>query len=211
MNVVRGVLIADGSSDAILLGPLKWLAGRLRPDLALDVSIAPNCGSLADRMAEAFRDPSPDLVFVHRDAEKETAPKRREEIAIAWKLAPASADVWVPIVPVRMTEAWFLFDEKAIRWAAGNPNGSVVLTLPSKNKWESQPDPKKTLFDALKVASGLRGRRLSKFNLDAARRNLAEFIEDYSVLSDLPAFSQLETDFRAAFEKLRPEQQGTSS
>ncbi len=38
--------------------------------------------------------------------------------------------VTVPIVPVTMTEAWLLFDERAIRRAADNPAGENSLQLP---------------------------------------------------------------------------------
>jgi hypothetical protein len=36
----------------------------------------------------------------------------------------------IPVVPVRMTEAWLLADEFAIRSAPGNPNGTQSLDLP---------------------------------------------------------------------------------
>jgi len=56
----------------------------------------------------------------------------------------------VPAVPVRMTEAWLLFDEAAIRRAAGCPNGSMPLELPSLKTSEDIPDPKTILHEALR-------------------------------------------------------------
>ncbi len=57
------------------------------------------------------------------------------------------------IVPVRMQEPWLLFDEQAIRWAAGNPGGKTALALPRLTQLESLPDPKETLYGLLVTAS----------------------------------------------------------
>jgi hypothetical protein len=57
-------------------------------------------------------------------------------------------DVKLPVVcviPVKMTEAWLLIDEKAIREAAGNPKGRQPLNLPKPSKTEELSDPKETL------------------------------------------------------------------
>lgn len=64
--------------------------------------------------------------------------------------ATVSVDVAiVAAVPVRMIEAWLLFDESAIRLAAGNPNGTTPLGLPGMPRAESVPDPKLLLRDAM--------------------------------------------------------------
>jgi predicted ATPase len=73
-------------------------------------------------------------LFVHRDAERELLEKRVAEIhsvvseAAQTKLVPPV----VCVIPVRMQEAWFLFDESALRRAAGNPNGKQPLTKSGK-------------------------------------------------------------------------------
>ena len=64
---------------------------------------------------------------MHRDAEREFARTRLAEIEAAIKSATEAAleliaVKCVRIVPVRMTEAWFLFDEAAIRRAANRPH-----------------------------------------------------------------------------------------
>lgn len=69
----------------------------------------------------------------------------------------------MPVVPVRMTEAWLLFDQLSIRAAAGNPRGVEELNLPKLDTIENIPDPKATLYKALTLASGLSTRRRSKF------------------------------------------------
>ncbi|HUT94205.1 MAG TPA: hypothetical protein VMY37_32390 [Thermoguttaceae bacterium] len=99
----------------------------------------------------------------------------------------------VPVVPVRMTEAWLLFDEKAIRRAAGNPNGTDPLQVPVRQA-EDIPDPKAVLHEALRTASGLSGRRRQKFNVRDAVHRVGEYIDDFSPLRRLSAFQRLEED-----------------
>lgn len=100
------------------------------------------------------------------------------------------------VVPVRMTEAWLLIDEAAIRRAAGNPNGRVELTLPSLRTLENLPDPKQTLNELLRTACELRGRRLAQFRRDEAARRVrvADLVDDFSPLLHLPAFQRLQEE-----------------
>jgi hypothetical protein len=91
-----------------------------------------------------------------------------------------------------MTEAWLLFDEAALRHAAGNPNGRNPLNLPELSDIEQIPNPKEILFKVLREASGLTARRLKKFNLPGARIRITELISDFSPLLALPAFQALE-------------------
>jgi hypothetical protein len=86
-------------------------------------------------------DPEFDVLVVHRDAEAQTVDHRLaeiqaalEDVALQWYL--------IPVIPVRMTEAWLLLDESAIRVVAGRPTGIDPLNLPSVWSVESEPDPK---------------------------------------------------------------------
>jgi hypothetical protein len=54
-----------------------------------------------------------------------------------------------------MTEAWLLIDERPIRLAAGNPNGTQNLDLPDIRTLEDIPNPKHVLRGALLAATGL--------------------------------------------------------
>jgi len=96
------------------------------------------------------------------------------------------------VIPVQMTEAWLLFDEVALRHAAGNPNGKNPLKLPELSKIEQIPNPKEILFQILREASELTARRLKKFNLAGARIRITELIDDFSPLLALRAFQALE-------------------
>lgn len=133
--------------------------------------------------------------MVHRDAERETSQKRVLEIM------DASAEVIVPIVPavpIRMLESWLLCSEEAIRIAADNPNGQSPLNLPLIGRVENTPDPKEVLFNALRSASELSGRRLNKFRVEQRRHRVAELIEDFSPLRSLVSFQEFEATFVAA-------------
>lgn len=97
------------------------------------------------------------------DAERESRAVRQGEIETAVSASLNTVSYWIPVIPVRMTEAWLLIDERAIRQAADNPNGSVPLNLPSVSRLERFPDPKALLNELLIEASEKTGRRRAKF------------------------------------------------
>ena len=99
----------------------------------------------------------------------------------------------IGVIPVRMIEeAWLLFDEVAIRKAAGNPNGKIQIVLPELKTLEQLPDPKEKLHMILREASELKGRRLKKLNTHQCIHRITELIEDFSFLRQLSAFQILE-------------------
>jgi hypothetical protein len=102
----------------------------------------------------------------------------------------------VCVIPVRMTEAWLMFDETAIRRASGNPNGNVPLDLPPLKNLESLADPKEVLHKALCKASQRHGRRLKKWRPDEAVAWITHHAGDFSPLRQLPAFAALEEDVK---------------
>jgi hypothetical protein len=132
-----------------------------------------------------------DILFIHRDAEAQPALNRRQEIAAR---ASVVNTPYVPVVPIRMTEAWLLFDEQAIRSAVGNPNGTVDLRLPATAALEDLPDPKQVLHMALTTASELNRRRRSSFRPRERVHQIPNYIDDFSPLRALSAFRQLEAD-----------------
>jgi hypothetical protein len=95
-----------------------------------------------------------------------------------------------------MQETWLLFNENAIRSAAGNRNGSMQLTIPPLSELETLPNPKDHLHNLLRQASGLHGRRLENFNVRNQVRRVTDFINDYSPLRELSAFLALENDIK---------------
>ncbi len=102
----------------------------------------------------------------------------------------------VPVIPIRMQEAWLLIDESALRRAAGNPNGRIKLEMPRPESLEDIKDPKQVLHRLLLQASGQTGRRRSKFNPHRQAMRIGELIDDYGALKQLSAFRKVETSIQ---------------
>jgi hypothetical protein len=189
VGILTYTLITDGSSDRVLKFPLEWLLREQHGLVPIGnyASRRRRCRSLRDRVRIALREYPCDLLVIHRDAETVERQRRVQEIRGA--LQEHYAQPAVCLVPVRMTEAWLIINEQLLREAAGNPSGAVPLELPRLHEIESIPDPKTKLHELLRLASGLRGRRLKKFQPDQAVHRLGELISDYSALRELPAFN----------------------
>lgn len=204
MNPVRFTLIADGAGDRRLVPIVQW---TLRQYVEREILgswadlyfVNPRPRTLKERVGAAIKLYPADLFVVHRDAEAEPAERRYQEISAS--LAGMNLDV-VRLVPVRMQEAWLLFNEPAIRHAAKNPHGRQRLDIPRLQQLEALPDPKGRLIALLQEASGLTGRRLRAFQAERAAHRLSELIEDFSPLRALPAFRQFEDEVEIAAEGL---------
>ncbi len=210
MALLRYTLVGDGPGDARLTHVIDWVLRtdpkrRVRKVKAQVAELRwlrePPAG-LKERIEAGFQQFPCDLLFVHRDAERESVEKRQEEIAEA--TAEAGLPPYVPVVPVRMTEAWLLIDETAIRKAADNPNGTTPVDLPPLKKLEALPDPKRVLEDGLFTASELSGRHRKRFKrrLSAAMMRVAALIDDYSPLRELVAFRTFEDEMNRALDQL---------
>lgn len=153
-------------------------------------------------MAAVREEFQPHMLFVHRDAEAQDPELRHREI-------PDVGLALVRVVPVRMTEAWLLFAEAPIRRAAGRPGGGPPLELPAMSRVEELPDPKSRLRELLVLAAAARGRRLVQLRRDlpAAVHRVAELIEDFSPLRQLPAFARFERDCRSVYRQHGSRQQ----
>lgn len=202
--MIAATLLTDGSSDRVLIPILRWLCGEWTTEAVeirwADLTYLPRPPrTLTERARVAVELHPCDLLFVHRDAEREPAEHRHQEVAEA----VGSVVPWVAVVPVRMQEAWLLHEEQALREAAGRPAGREPLNLPPTQRVESLPDPKAVLHEALKKASGTRGRRAQAFSPVRAAHRLADSIRDWSALRTLSAFQRLEADTRAALQALR--------
>ena len=204
MNI-QYTLLSDESSDQALLPILSFVlrergAETVEPQWADIRRLREPPQALPDKIRVAYDLYPCDLLFVHRDAERDGHEFRREEIIRA--LDAAGMDVAsVCVVPVRMTETWLLIDEGAIREAAGRPRGRAILNLPQLRRLEEEADPKAVLRQALRDASELRGRRLRDFPVTQRVRRVAELIGDYSALRGLSAFRALEREVQMALNQ----------
>ena len=200
MKEIRYTLLSDGSSDKALLPILSWLLYQHCSEYAIQSQWA-DLGRLPKppkklpgkirRCVELY---SCNLLFVHRDSEGISGKKRAAEIRQA--LADTTHPPAVCVVPVRMTEAWLLSDEMAIRKAASNPHGKQLLQLPGMKDIEKLPNPKQVLYDLLRMASGTTSkRRLKRLAVNSLAFRVSEFTSSFTLLRELNAFEDFEKEF----------------
>jgi len=206
MSGIRYTLLGDGSSDRLLNHPIRWALRTMGVSVEIgqwaDLSrVRPRPRDLHARVRVAIDLYPAQLLLVHRDAEGRTREERVQEVRDA---ARQVADLHVAVVPVRMTEAWFLHDEAAIRHASGNSNGTIGLSLPRPARVGDEHDPKETLRAALIEASELSGARRRKKAKDfpAMRTRVAELIEDFESMRAAPAFAAFLDDLAMALRAL---------
>ncbi|MDZ4767015.1 MAG: DUF4276 family protein [Chloroflexota bacterium] len=209
MREITCTLIADGSSDIVLLPILRWLFHQHSDHPArfewadLRTRVEPP-STLDQRIVVALMLRPCEVLFIHRDAERESYGARKQEIERAVESARRQTSLpnWIGVIPVRMQEAWLLWDETAIRQAVGNPNGKTRLDLPAINRLERIEDPKAQLHDLLRQASERSPRRLKDFNPAKQAHRIVEMIDDFAPLRQLAAFERLEHDLAALLQTL---------
>jgi hypothetical protein len=202
MSSLRYTLLTDGSSDRALIPIINWLLRQYLVNHEIqsewaDLSRLPMPPKdLSKRIEFAVTLYPCDVLFIHRDAETHSLEHRSQEIEEKLNSLIQLQVSAIKVIPVRMTEAWLLFNEGAIRTAASNPSGKIFIELPNANNLESIPDPKAVLHDALKQASQLSGRRLKKFRPHNCVYRISELIDDFSPLRTLSAFRAMEAEIQ---------------
>ncbi len=208
MPDLRFTLLPEGGSDRALIPLLTWLLRDIGVNRAIQSNLADvwrlreRPRGLTEKIIRSIELYPCDLLFIHRDSDREPQESRITEIQDAVQDAQQSVTISpvVCVVPVRMQEAWLLFDAAAIRRAAGNPNGREMLRLPELRRIESLPDPKAELYNLIRTASGLRGHRLRRLKVQALSSRASQvssYITDFTPLRALNAFRRLETQLRA--------------
>lgn len=175
-------VIADGGTDRVLVPIIQWAIHRLDPDVEI---LEPTFSKRKAPIHDFLHTYEPDtmLSFVHRDSENSSLDERLQEFANVVR-----NDV-VPVVPVRMSEAWLLVDGSAIARAADRP--SHIVIVPEAAELERLADPKLRLEQLLFEAAGSpTGRRLKNFRRSIVDRrvSVASHIGNFSPLEALPAF-----------------------
>ncbi len=208
MNELRYTLVAEGSSDAAILPILDWLLKQngvrcpIQPVWAdLRALPLPDRLKYSDKIRISLVYYPCDLLFVHRDADRETREKRVQEIeeTVAC-LSEGLTPPLVCVIPVRMQDAWLLIDAAAIKSAAGNRHYAGQLELPPVNRLERISDSKDVLHGLLRQANDLNRRRQRNFREGRHARLVTEFIEDFTPLRQLSAFAALEEEVNNAIQ-----------
>lgn len=175
-------VVADGGTDRVLVPIIQWAIHRLDPQVEiLEPEFAKRSGSVKDFLS--VYNPEVMLVFVHRDSENRSIEERLVEFATT-----EESNV-VPVIPVRMSEAWLLVNGPAIARAAGA--SSSIVTVPKTSTIENISDPKRHLDNLILEAAGNpsgRRRKIFKRSMVNRRVSVASIITDYSPLEDLHAF-----------------------
>ena len=204
---LRFLLICEGSSDAALIPHISKLL--LKNGHSDPQGIAwHGTGPLTDKVGYGLEySGGCELLLVHRDADSDVetpsaGPRKRAEEIEAAVLSSGYIGPWAGIVPVRMTEAWLLLDESAIRQVTGRPNGNLPLGLPDQILVERESDPKGCLEQSLIAASEATGRRLTKFRRDLPhlRRLLLEHLPVGGPLEQVPSWLRFRRDLTDALE-----------
>jgi hypothetical protein len=187
------VLAADGGTDRALVPIIEWAIHRLDPEVEI---LEPEFRKRKAPVKLFLQglETGAMVVFVHRDGEGAALATRLQEFD------GVTRDDVVPVVPIRMTEAWLLIDATAIARAADRPDAAV--TTPGVNHLEALANPKQALEDLLLAAAGNPvGRRKKQFERSIVQRrvNVASLIDDYSPLESLPAFQRFQADLAARY------------
>ena len=186
---VSFALVCEGSSDSSLIPHIQELfvrygATEVSGEYA-DLTCFPRVGSSVKNKVDAVVTLMPhiNVIIVHRDGDGVGAVGR--ELEIIEQTAHVKGKKIIPIIPIRMLEAWLILDEQAIRDVVGNSGSKVRLDLPTPISVEGVRDPKVKLYQTLEVASELTGARLKKFKkrLPAMRRRLAESLSPLGLVS----------------------------
>lgn len=159
--VLRGLFVSEGSSDE----PIAEIVEELFSAAGLRLNLSrPDYSRLEEKVAKDVRSrvlagvellgEVPDVVVAHRDADNVGAPARRGEIMEAISGVDASMS-GVPVVPVRMTEAWLLPTRPPSAGSQEIPTGASASSSPvcarpsgsrtrrrcSERSWSSRPTP----------------------------------------------------------------------
>lgn len=185
-------LAGEGPTDELLLVHLTWLLER-HTSYALQLRFIAGGGrTLPERIADAIVRYPCNLLCIHRDADAAGYDARTSKIHTAVAVAGLDTETLpVAVVPVRTMEAWLLFDEAALRFAAGNPKGRTALPLPQLHEVEALADPKQLLHATLRLAAG---KRLLRQSAADRLQSITRQIRTFAPLLCLPAFRRLDHD-----------------
>ena len=206
---LSGLFVCEGTSDQPLADIVEYLfverdvTLRLsRPDFSVMDRVGRDVGSKLLTGSRLMGKPI-DVAVVHRDADSAGRDSRCNEIQRAVEASEIGCN-FVPIIPVKMTEAWLLLNEREIRIVAGNPNGRDDISLPRASEVERIADPKHRLQDCLSRAASARGRRRDTISkrFPQHRRQLLERLNLHGPITTLSSWRALVQDIEEFISNL---------
>ena len=207
--LLRSTLLAEGNTDEALCFILTWLLVWHAQHWDVDKTRLVEAEKLDDipkkylaaRMRRAYNLYPCEILFVHRDADSSDPKSRHAEIERAYQKVQTQISTCIAVVPVQETEAWLLFNEEAIRQAAGNPKGQAPLDLPTMKGIEKLRDPKERLYAILKKASMYHDKLPRDFNPIQRAKRIVDDRTDFAPLRALTAFRNLEQAIKAIVQE----------
>ena len=161
-------IIVQRGAEQILAQRGRTVVDVLEP-IVLNHSIDRAFPTRAERILEAARRAAGyHALVVHADADHPTRERALQErfmpglerVCQAQQALERVCDKLVPMIPVQMTEAWMLADPEALRAVVGTRASVGDLGLPAHaREVESDPDPQRTLAEAVRNALAPRPRR----------------------------------------------------
>ncbi len=203
---VTSVLVSEGTSDICIQRIASLLVTEIEPAIVLEfkpdngVPISHPPGGLSARLKNAVDLYSPNLLFIHRDADTAGLTARRIEIEKALQVKGIlNASQAVIAIPKREIEAWLLADETAILKALGTIKlGSSYPKL----KQIEQIDAKATLKKVVEESLVLAGYRPKDIRFPQARFRIGQNLGDLARLRKLSAFQAFEENLQNAIHTL---------
>jgi hypothetical protein len=188
-RTVEHILAQHGRIDVDVLEPI-----------IVNHNIDRKFSTRAERILEAaHRAHGFHALIVHADADHPTPERALKERFmpghdLVQKAKDRVCNRLLPIIPVRMTEAWMLVDSEALRKVIRTNIDEQALGLPTRARQiESDPDPKQTLHQILQNALAHYPRRRRGIVLGTIYEPLARQLS-LERLSALPAYQQFVKD-----------------
>jgi hypothetical protein len=217
MDVLVLALYAEGPSDAHFLPPIiQRTSEAILARFALTMVgmsdpliITKKHGNLDWCILQASQEAKHcHVLLVHNDADRlEYDEARRQRFEPGLHLVQQSGDEvchhLVPVIPVRMIEAWMLADGNALRNVLGTNLDHQMLDLPRRAALvETIADPKYRLNDIIRKINAVAGsRRRQPINLNAKLEPLARQI-DLNKLFEVPSYRTFVNDLAQTLEHL---------
>lgn len=220
MTILTTALYAEGRTDerflpTILRRTIDDLLSRRAPrvvEVPLPILLQPDlkASRAEDIVAVARQAAGYHLLFVHADADHPTRARALSErvlpgVSLVQERFTAGEAVCrdlVPVIPVRMVEAWMLADPEALRAIVGTVLSPDELGIPMRaHEIEGEAQPKERLAAIMHIAYTQRPRRRRHVGIGDLYRPLADQIS-LQRLNRLSAYQQLVDDLTTTLTSL---------
>ncbi|NWJ98198.1 MAG: DUF4276 family protein [Chloroflexi bacterium] len=138
-------------------------------------------------------------LIIHADADHPTRNEAFEQrfqpgYTLVQQATPPVCKHLLPVIPVRMIEAWLLAHPEALQEILDTTMNAAALGLPLKaREVESVPSPKQTLKQAVQKARAHLPRRRQNIDIGSLYEPIARLIS-LERLDEVPAYKQFKAD-----------------